>query len=128
MACLKRPPFVTRMPPLWSTALPASPIAIWPGWSNASPPAWPPGAVLNDHPRVVEAAVVAHPDPVLGEKVHAFVIARDEGLNEEDVRAFCRLRLADYKVPEFVTIGTSRCRATPSASCKRTYCASERPR
>ena len=27
-------------------------------------------------------------------------------LSEEDVRAFCRARLADYKVPEFVTIGT----------------------
>jgi acyl-CoA synthetase (AMP-forming)/AMP-acid ligase II len=55
---------------------------------------------------VAEAAVVAHPDPVLGEKVHAFVTARAEGLSEEDLRAFCRARLADCcKVPEFVTIG-----------------------
>jgi acyl-CoA synthetase (AMP-forming)/AMP-acid ligase II len=62
--------------------------------------------VLSAHPQIVEAAVVARPDPVLGEKVHAFVTARDEGLSEHDVRAFCRVRLADYKVPEFVTIGT----------------------
>jgi acyl-CoA synthetase (AMP-forming)/AMP-acid ligase II len=62
--------------------------------------------VLCDHPQIVEAAVVGRPDPVLGEKVHAFVTARDQGLSEEDVRAFCRSRLADYKVPELVTIGT----------------------
>ena len=61
--------------------------------------------MLCNHPQIVEAAVVARPDPVLGEKVHAFVTARDEGLGDEDVRAFCRAQLADYKVPEFVTIG-----------------------
>jgi long-chain acyl-CoA synthetase len=62
--------------------------------------------VLCRHPQVAEAAIVAHPDPVLGEKVHAFVTARDEGLSDEEVRAFCGERLADYKVPEFVTICT----------------------
>jgi acyl-CoA synthetase (AMP-forming)/AMP-acid ligase II len=62
--------------------------------------------VLSRHPRIVEAAVVAQPDPVLGEKVHAFVTARDSDLSEEDVRAFCRMQIADYKMPEFVTIGT----------------------
>jgi acyl-CoA synthetase (AMP-forming)/AMP-acid ligase II len=62
--------------------------------------------VLCNHPQIVEAAVVARPDPVLGEKVHAFVTARDEGLGDEDVRTFCRGQLADYKVPEFVTSGT----------------------
>jgi long-chain acyl-CoA synthetase len=63
-------------------------------------------AVLHRHPQIVEVAVVAHPDPVLGEKVHAFVTARDEGLGEAEVRAFCGTHLADYKVPEFVTIGS----------------------
>ena len=62
--------------------------------------------VLGRHPQVAEAAVIAHPDPVLGEKVHAFVTARNEGLSEDEVRAFCRAHLADYKVPEFVTIGS----------------------
>jgi acyl-CoA synthetase (AMP-forming)/AMP-acid ligase II len=62
--------------------------------------------VLHRHPQIVEVAVVAHPDPVLGEKVHAFVTTSDEALSEEEVRAFCRAHLADYKVPEFVTIGS----------------------
>jgi long-chain acyl-CoA synthetase len=60
--------------------------------------------VLSDHPEIVEAAVVGRPDAVLGEKVHAFVTTHDERLGEEDVRAFCRARLADYKVPDFVTL------------------------
>ena len=34
--------------------------------------------VLLDHPAVVEAAVVAKPCPVLGERVHAFVVVRNE--------------------------------------------------
>jgi long-chain acyl-CoA synthetase len=62
--------------------------------------------VLHHHPQVLEAAVVAHPDPVLGERVHAFVTARDDVLNAKEVRAYCGERLADYKVPEFVTIDT----------------------
>jgi acyl-CoA synthetase (AMP-forming)/AMP-acid ligase II len=60
--------------------------------------------VLSHHPQIVEAAIVAQPDPILGEKVRAFVSARDDRLSEEEVRAFCRERLADYKVPDFVTI------------------------
>lgn len=60
--------------------------------------------VLSHHPRIVEAAIVAQPDPVLGEKVRAFVSARDDRLSEEEVRSYCRERLADYKVPDFVTV------------------------
>jgi acyl-CoA synthetase (AMP-forming)/AMP-acid ligase II len=46
--------------------------------------------------------VVAEPDPVLGEKTHAFVFAKAV-LTGDDVKAFCRARLSDYKVPDFVT-------------------------
>jgi acyl-CoA synthetase (AMP-forming)/AMP-acid ligase II len=62
--------------------------------------------VLHHHPKVVEAAVVAHADPVLGERVHAFVAARCGELDEQEVRRFCGERLTDYKVPEFVTISS----------------------
>jgi acyl-CoA synthetase (AMP-forming)/AMP-acid ligase II len=41
---------------------------------------------------------------VLGERVHAFVHAEDPTIDAEAVRAFCAERLADYKVPETVTM------------------------
>lgn len=56
--------------------------------------------VLSHHPGVVECAVVGRPDPVLGERVHAFVVRRNETVAAEDLRAFCSTRLSDYKVPE----------------------------
>jgi acyl-CoA synthetase (AMP-forming)/AMP-acid ligase II len=58
--------------------------------------------VLAHHPDIGEAAVVAEPDPVLGEKVHAFVLPK-RPLAADDVKSFCRERLSDYKVPDFVT-------------------------
>jgi acyl-CoA synthetase (AMP-forming)/AMP-acid ligase II len=60
--------------------------------------------VLGHHPDIVESAIVGVPDPVLGERVKAFVLPRHGGLTAEAVRAFCAERLADYKVPEFVVL------------------------
>lgn len=61
--------------------------------------------VLNHHPEIVEAAVVGRPDPVLGERVHAFVRpVEGSTLDEAAVRAFCAERMSDYKVPETVTL------------------------
>jgi acyl-CoA synthetase (AMP-forming)/AMP-acid ligase II len=59
--------------------------------------------VLAHHPAIGEAAVVAEPDPVLGEKSRAYILPKRDGLTVEDVKAFCRARLSDYKVPDFVT-------------------------
>lgn len=53
---------------------------------------------------VLEAAVVGQPCPVLGERVHAFVYAPGGGLDAAAVKAHCATRLADYKVPEAVTM------------------------
>jgi O-succinylbenzoic acid--CoA ligase len=62
--------------------------------------------VLAHHPDVVEAAVVAQPDPVLGEKTHAFVTCRDASAVPSALAEFCATRLADYKVPDFWTLDT----------------------
>jgi len=52
---------------------------------------------------VADSAVVGMPDPRLGEVGRAFVVPRPGvALAEEDVLAFCRERLANYKVPRRV--------------------------
>jgi acyl-CoA synthetase (AMP-forming)/AMP-acid ligase II len=60
-------------------------------------------AVLAGHPAVLESAVVGAPSPVLGERVHAYVVVRAP-LAAEELRAYCAARLADYKVPETFTL------------------------
>jgi long-chain acyl-CoA synthetase len=54
-------------------------------------------------PGMVEAAVVARPCPVLGERVHAFVHAPGQTPDDAALLAHCAARLADYKVPESLT-------------------------
>ena len=49
---------------------------------------------------VVEAAVVGHPCPVLGERVHAYIYAPKAQLTHELIQQHCATRLADYKIPE----------------------------
>lgn len=56
--------------------------------------------VLHEHPAVSEAAVVGAPDREWGERVRAFVVRRPgASLTEEELRAYCRERLAGPKVP-----------------------------
>jgi O-succinylbenzoic acid--CoA ligase len=54
-------------------------------------------------PGMAEAAVVARPCPVLGERVHAFVYAPGQAPDDAALRAHCAKHLADYKVPETLT-------------------------
>jgi acyl-CoA synthetase (AMP-forming)/AMP-acid ligase II len=61
-------------------------------------------SALSTHPAVAEAALVARPDPVLGEKSHAFVVVRDPGCTAAMLRKYCLAHLADYKVPDFFTL------------------------
>lgn len=58
--------------------------------------------VMSHHPAIVESAVVGKPDPVLGERVHAFAYSPDGG-DEADIRSYCAERLSDYKVPDSIT-------------------------
>jgi acyl-CoA synthetase (AMP-forming)/AMP-acid ligase II len=56
--------------------------------------------VLGRYPGVREVAVVGVPDEHWGEVVRAHVILEaDASLDEDAIRAYCRARLAGYKVP-----------------------------
>ncbi|WP_406452369.1 long-chain fatty acid--CoA ligase [Streptomyces sp. NBC_01622] len=56
--------------------------------------------VLYEHPAVLEAAVVGIDHPRWGEVPRAFVVFRPgEGAGSEELREFCRARLAKFKVP-----------------------------
>jgi len=56
--------------------------------------------VLEAHPAVAEAAVVAEDDAHFGARPRAFWVAADAGAPEpQDLADFCRARLAAYKVP-----------------------------
>jgi acyl-CoA synthetase (AMP-forming)/AMP-acid ligase II len=64
--------------------------------------------LLCQHPKIMEAGVVGVPDPVLGEKIKAVVwVMPGETLTEQDVKEFCRGRIADYKVPDYVVLSAN---------------------
>lgn len=59
---------------------------------------------LAEHPHVVEVAVVGRRHPHWGEMVTAVVVSDDPALDPDDLRAFCRSRLAAFKVPKVVEL------------------------
>ncbi len=63
--------------------------------------------VLYRHPAVLEAAVVARPDPTWGETPCAFVTLRPgmDTTTEAEILAFCREHLARFKLPKKVVFG-----------------------
>jgi len=61
--------------------------------------------VLATHPSIAEAAVVGVADERLGEVGRAFVVARPgESVDPDEVVAFCKERMANYKVPRSVEV------------------------
>jgi acyl-CoA synthetase (AMP-forming)/AMP-acid ligase II len=61
-------------------------------------------SVLTAFPGVLEAAVVAKPCPVLGERVHAVVSVEAGRVDEAAIAAHCAAQLADYQCPESYTL------------------------
>ena len=56
--------------------------------------------VLATHPAVLEAGVAGVPDETKGEVAHAWVVLKaGHTATAEELRMYCRERLAPYKVP-----------------------------
>ena len=59
--------------------------------------------MLLEHPKVQEAVSVGIRDDVRGEVLKAYVVTQDgEELTKADIVAWCRQKLAGYKVPRLV--------------------------
>ena len=59
--------------------------------------------VLLEHPKVQEAVSVGIRDDVRGEVLKAYVVPQEgEELTKADIIAWCRQKLAGYKVPRLV--------------------------
>jgi len=61
-------------------------------------------AALQNHPAVIGACVVGVPDPKVGERIKAIVVLKEDarGVGTHELSAFCRERLAVYKVPQYI--------------------------
>jgi fatty-acyl-CoA synthase len=58
---------------------------------------------LYTHPGIADVQVIGVPDERYGEELMAWVIPRaGAALTEEDVREFCRGKIAHFKIPRYV--------------------------
>jgi fatty-acyl-CoA synthase len=56
---------------------------------------------LHLHPKIAEVQVVGLPDAKLGEAVAVWIRLK-EPAKEDEIREFCRGRIAHYKVPQYI--------------------------
>ncbi len=63
-------------------------------------------AVLNEHPKVAESAVIGIPDKLRGEVVAAYVVPSDDSLAVEELKQYCiqSPMLSSYKWPRSYTL------------------------
>lgn len=62
--------------------------------------------VVMSHPKVVEATVLAVPDPIRDEEVKVYVVLKEgetpESVPPEEIIRWCAEKLAKFKVPRFI--------------------------
>jgi long-chain acyl-CoA synthetase len=61
-------------------------------------------AVLQEHPAVIGACVIGIPDKMVGERIKAYVILKEDikGITGYDLIKWCRQNLVSYKIPQYI--------------------------
>ncbi|MCG7854475.1 MAG: AMP-binding protein [Methanoregulaceae archaeon] len=58
---------------------------------------------LHHHPKIADVYIIGLPDARYGEELMAWVMVKEgETLTEEEVKEFCRGKIAHYKIPQYV--------------------------
>ncbi len=72
------------------------------------------------NPKVLEVGVGGIPDPKSGETVKAWVVLKPgESLTEDELKEFCKERLAPYKVPRYIEFRTELPKTTVGKILRR---------
>ncbi|MBM4315238.1 MAG: long-chain fatty acid--CoA ligase, partial [Deltaproteobacteria bacterium] len=61
-------------------------------------------AVLQEHPAVIGACVIGIPDEMVGERIKAYVVLKEDikGITGYDLIKWCRQTLVAYKIPQYI--------------------------
>ena len=83
--------------------------------------------VLSSHPAVMEVGVAGIPDALKGEVTKAWVVLKaGQHATEDELRSFCRERLAPYKVPAHIAFSTSLPKTMVGKVLRRVLAAEDR--
>ena len=58
--------------------------------------------VISSHPKVLEVGVIGVPDKKTTEAVKAVIVKKDDSLTVDEIKAFCKEKLTNYKCPKHI--------------------------